>query len=430
MNNKSIIVKRIGKNDNDDLKEIKKLANSGGYKVCGVVTQKRKEDSEYNIGSGKVKTVYNITSKNNSRTVIFDNKLSPRQKYNLELFMPEEVRVIDKQILILEIFERRASTRKAQLEVELARLRYELPRISVKKHLSKKKEKPGFMGLGEYNNNKEKDIKNRIRRIEKELDKVEENKEKRRERRAQNGYNLISIAGFTNSGKSTLLRLLSKNIEKQKTIEDKHSDLNSKAKTNDEMFTTLQTTVWKGNFKTQDILVSDTIGFISDIPDWIISSFRATLDTVYNSNLVLLVLDITKDIEKIKEEINYYNNLRTENPRTLIVFNKIDKLSKEELNKKKKILNNNYEKTEFISAKNNENIDKLKQKIIKEIPDIKTETLQIRQKEETMTLISKIYNNSLVEKIQYVEDKVIIKFKAREQFINKIKQKMKKLPNS
>jgi len=142
--------------------KITDLAIAAGYSVVGTLTQSRDEDAAYHFGEGKVDQLAVKVNQSGAEAVIIDNRLGPYQTYNIGGKLPTGVEVIDRFTLILEIFGQRANTRKAQLQVELAELRYELPRIEAKASLAKRDERPGFMGLGEYDESREQDIKNQI----------------------------------------------------------------------------------------------------------------------------------------------------------------------------------------------------------------------------------------------------------------------------
>ena len=172
------------------------------------MTQTRTEDAAYMFGEGKVEEIAGVVASTGAEAVVVDNQVGPYQTYNIGGKLPTGVEVIDRFTLILEIFGQRANTRTAQLQVELAELRYELPRAEAKASLAKRDERPGFMGLGEYDESREQDIKAQIAEIRDELDRAVETEERRREKRRASGFDLVALAGYTNAGKSTLLRRL------------------------------------------------------------------------------------------------------------------------------------------------------------------------------------------------------------------------------
>ncbi|MDX1748468.1 MAG: GTPase HflX, partial [Halobacteriales archaeon] len=297
----AIIAKRVDSGAADTA-EIRELARAAGYEVRETLTQTRTEDAEFGFGAGKVDELVAATRENEATAVICDNRLGPYQTYNLGTRLPPETEVIDRFTLILEIFAQRAQTRKAQLQVELAQLRYELPRVEAKVSLARREEHPGFMGLGEYDESRERDIKSRISNIRAELERIEKTDSKRRKQRRESGFDLVALAGYTNAGKSTLLQRLADDIEVGEN-DDLHPDLDPTAEAQDRLFTTLGTTTRRMAMDRRDVLLTDTVGFVRDLPHWLVESFKSTLDEVYQADLVLLVVDVSDPVEEIREKL-------------------------------------------------------------------------------------------------------------------------------
>ena len=153
--NGSVIVAKRVEEGRPDTEEVRDLARAAGYTVAGEVTQTRTEDPALCLGEGKVAELAEVVAEVDATAVVFDNRLGPYQTFNLGTELPDGVEVIDRFRLILDIFGQRARTKKAQLQVELAELRYELPRAEAKASLAKRDERPGFMGLGEYDESRE-----------------------------------------------------------------------------------------------------------------------------------------------------------------------------------------------------------------------------------------------------------------------------------
>ncbi|WP_082682299.1 GTPase HflX, partial [Haloferax profundi] len=269
-----IVAKRVDRGD-AELTEITDLARAAGYEVVGHLSQTREEDAAYHFGEGKVGELAALVAREDAKAVIFDNRLGPYQTYNIAQKLPSDVEVIDRFTLILEIFGQRANTRKAQLQVELAELRYELPRAEAKASLAKRDERPGFMGLGEYDESRERDIKAQISRIKNELDAIADKEETRREQRRESGFDLVALAGYTNAGKSTLMQRLAADLEVGQN-DDLHPDLDPTAESQDKLFTTLGTTTRRAETGKHDVLLTDTVGFVSDLPHWLVESFKST----------------------------------------------------------------------------------------------------------------------------------------------------------
>ncbi len=195
--------------------ELEELAFSAGYVVAGTLFQFRNPDRKYQLGKGKVEELSFMVGEFGCEKVIFNNSLSVTQVYNISETC--RCKVMDRFQLILEIFAARATTHRAKLQVELAKLQYELPRAHTIISLLKKEERPGFMGLGGYEDSYEQDLKGRIRRIKKELQGTVKDNESLRLFRHEKGFSLVALAGYTNAGKSTLFQTL---VEEGTKVED------------------------------------------------------------------------------------------------------------------------------------------------------------------------------------------------------------------
>jgi len=397
-----------------DLEEILELANAGGYEVVDTVTQTRREDPATHVGEGKAEALAATVRASDADVVVFDNSLGPYQTYNLGGILPEGVEILDRFTLILEIFGQRAQTRKAQLQVELAELRYELPRAEAKTSLAKRDEHPGFMGLGEYDESREQDIKNQISRIRDELERIEQTEQSRRERRREGGFDLVALAGYTNAGKSTLLRRLAVDVAVDEN-EDLHPDLDATAESEDRLFTTLGTTTRRADVDDRDVLLTDTVGFISDLPHWLVESFKSTLDSVYRADLVLLVVDVSEDVEEIREKlVTSHDTLYERNEAPIVtVLNKIDQVEDRELDRKRDAISALAPNPVAVSGKEGLNVDALRERIVAELPDWERERLVLPMTEDTMSVVSWLHDEANVDDVEYGDDDVLVDFEAR-----------------
>ncbi|WP_336339340.1 GTPase HflX [Haloarcula brevis] len=419
---RAVIAKRVD-SGTADTEEIRDLARAAGYEVVDEVTQTRTEDPAYHLGEGKVTRLSNAVAREGAAVVIFDNQLGPYQTYNIGNELPERVRVIDRFRLILEIFGQRARTRKAQLQVELAELRYELPRAEAKASLAKRDERPGFMGLGEYDESREEDIKKQISNIRDELDSIEETERHRREQRRESGFDLVALAGYTNAGKSTLLRRLADDLDVDEN-DDLHPDLDTTAESEDRLFTTLGTTTRRAAVGKREVLVTDTVGFIQDLPHWLVESFKSTLGSVYHADLVLLVVDVSESVEEIREKlVTSHDTLYERNEAPIVtVLNKTDTVDDEEVRRKKDALSSLAPNPVAVSAKQGLNIDDLAERIDRELPDYERERLVLPMTDDTMSLVSWIHDHASVETVDY-GDQVVIEFEARPAIIEQSRAK-------
>ncbi|MEM2873816.1 MAG: GTPase HflX, partial [Nitrososphaerales archaeon] len=250
------------------------LAEAGGYEVAKLITQRYLSKAKYGIGSGKAEELKNMLKDLNADTILFDEKLKSVQIYNLAKLTGVEV--INRERLILEIFNKRASSAEAKLQVQLAELRYEIPRAREKVRLAKIGEQPGFFGLGRYDvDDYYRMIKKRTAIITKKLKQVSKRRELYRFQRLRTNLPLISFAGYTGAGKTSLFNIL----------------VSERKDTDKGLFTTLTTTTRSLQLSESRVLVSDTVGFISRLPPYMIEAFKATLEELTHANLVLLVID-------------------------------------------------------------------------------------------------------------------------------------------
>jgi GTP-binding protein HflX len=424
---KAVVAKRADEGT-ADLEEILDLASAGGYEVVDTVTQTRREDPAMHVGEGKAEELAAKVRASDADAVIFDNSLGPYQTYNLGGVLPDGVEILDRFTLILEIFGQRAQTRKAQLQVELAELRYELPRAEAKTSLAKRDEHPGFMGLGEYDESREQDIKNQISRIRDELERIEQTEQSRRERRREGGFDLVALAGYTNAGKSTLLRRLAVDMDVDEN-DDLHPDLDTTAESENRLFTTLGTTTRRADVEDRDVLLTDTVGFISDLPHWLVESFKSTLDSVYRADLVLLVVDVSEDVEEIREKlVTCHDTLYERNEAPIVtVLNKIDEVDDRELERKRDAISALAPNPVAVSGLAGSNVDALRERVVAELPDWERERLVLPMTEDTMSVVSWLHDEANVDDVEYGDDDVLVDFEARPAVVEQARSRAEEL---
>ncbi|HEY6163894.1 MAG TPA: GTPase HflX [Nitrososphaeraceae archaeon] len=331
------------------IKEATSLADTVGYSVERIVKQRHITQSRYGIGRGKAEEVKELVKQLEPEVIIFDEVLKPTQQYNLASLC--QVEIIDRERLILEIFERRASTAESRIQIKLAQLRYDMVRAREKVRLAKIGEQPGFFGMGKYDADiYYLDINKRAAVLKKKLEREEKRRDLHRVQRSKAGLSIISIAGYTSAGKTTLFNTL--------TGESKNAGQG--------LFTTLSTFTRAMKFNTRKVLVSDTVGFISKLPPYMIDAFKSTLHELTHSNLILLVLDISQSIEEIGRKldscIHIMNELGVPMTKVLYVLNKVDLISIDDAFDKSEYLGIPDSKKHIlpVSAKTGFNITQLK----------------------------------------------------------------------
>ena len=295
----------------DAIKEATSLADTVGYSVEKIVKQRHITRSKYGIGRGKAEEVKELVKQLKLGVIIFDEVLKPTQQYNLASLC--QVEIIDRERLILEIFERRASTAESRIQIKLAQLRYDMVRAREKVRLAKMGEQPGFFGMGKYDADiYYLDINKRAAVLKKKLEREEKRRDLHRVQRLKAGLSTVSIAGYTSAGKTTLFNIL--------TGESKNAGQG--------LFSTLSTFTRAMKLNTRKVLVSDTVGFISKLPAYMIDAFKSTLHELTHSDLILLVLDISQSIEemgrKLDSSIHIINELGVPMTKILYVLNKAD----------------------------------------------------------------------------------------------------------
>jgi GTP-binding protein HflX len=376
--------------------------------------QTRRPDSRYQIGAGKVEELAELVKNTDAEKVIFDNQLRTVQIYNLA--KATHVEVIDRFQLILEIFTRRATTTEAKLQIQLATLQNELKHAKEKVRLAKMREQPGFMGLGAYEADVYSEaIKRQVQTILKKLAKIREKRILHRERRMELGFLSISLAGYTNAGKSSLFNALAQ----------------ENAKVDKALFTTLSTTTRMVEFSNRRFLLTDTVGFIDRLPLSLIEAFHSTLEETIYSDLIILVLDLseTTEIAEKKNDIclETIDRLGAGGIPIITVLNKIDLIDEPERNLKLEAIKGKTKNPILISAKCETNLEVLKQQILKTLENYVRAQFSIPLTHETMHFISWVHEKAEVTREKYTDRSVQIVFEATPELTEQVRRKVEEL---
>lgn len=306
------------------MEELKNLAEALNVEVVGIVTQnlERVVPSHY-VGTGKIEEIKAFFEEADANLVIFNDELSPSQIRNLEHDLA--CKVIDRTMLILDIFGRRAKTREAQLQVELAQLQYMLPRL-VGLHASLSRQGGGtgggFKNRGAGETKLELDrrkIEDQISKIKKDLEQVKDQRETQRKQRRKNAVPVVSIVGYTNAGKSTIMNQLLQKVgqENNKQVFEK-----------DMLFATLETSVRQIDLQDNKIfLLTDTVGFVSKLPHHLVKAFRSTLEEARDADLLLHVVDVSNEEYRFMMDVTNetLKAVGVKDIPTIYVYNKSDK---------------------------------------------------------------------------------------------------------
>jgi len=402
----------FGKNNqslDDNLIELKELARTAGAFSVGEITQNRmKPDPATFLGKGKLNSIIKICKELECNLIIINNDLSPTHLKNIQKEAGEDIKIIDRTGLILDIFTKHARTKEAKTQVELAQLQYFLPRLTRQwTHLERQMGGVGTRaGAGETQIEVDRRLlRNQITKLKKELKKIE--KQRTTQNSSRSTSFRISLVGYTNAGKSTLMHTLT---QSDVLVEDK-------------LFATLDTTTRKLNLDcSNSIVMSDTVGFIQNLPHDLVASFRSTLGEIKNVDLLLMTHDASsKNLLLHIDTVNgVLNDLDVKDKKTITIFNKIDLINEDEFNGLKKRFKDGI----FISATCKTGIDTLKDKIeniIKE--NFIQETILIPYDKSNHVNSFYIQTNVISKKNRY--DGTEITIEGEEATIEKLKNMIK-----
>jgi GTP-binding protein HflX len=297
-----------------DTTEIRELAAAAGYAVVGEVTQRRREDPTYDLGRGKAEELMRLAGDAGAEAVIYDGSLSPGQTFSLGDLLPPGTAVIDRPRLVLELFADAADSRAADRQLELARLRYELPRLreAVARDASED------VRLRSEGDSRVLDVEKRIESAERALAEIADDRAARRAERRDAGFDLVALAGYTNAGKSTLARRLADEVDDPEfgdgseprggpeyvdAAEGDPGDADGPLAVADRPFETLSTTTRRATVGGRRALLTDTVGFLDGLPHESVRSFRTTIDAIRAADCALLVVDASDEPAALRRKL-------------------------------------------------------------------------------------------------------------------------------
>jgi GTP-binding protein HflX len=391
---------------NDSMKELEELAKAAGAEVVGSLIQNKQSiDAAFYMGKGKIEEIAAYSKSLDATVIIFNDELSGSQIRNIEDTVG--VKIIDRTTLILDIFAQRAMSKEGKLQVELAQLRYRLPRLyGMGGQMSRTGAGIGTRGPGEQKLEVDKrHILNRQSDIRKELKLVRKNRETQRIQRKKSKTPIVALVGYTNAGKSTLLN------ELIKTHKDYHKDKEVFQK--NMLFATLDVTLRKASLPNKkEFLVVDTVGFVSKLPHDLIEAFKATLEEVQYADLILHVIDATNESFEIQQKTTdkVLKELDIEDKKQILVYNKVDKLELD-------IYPKNHPDVVYISARQGINMDKLMNMIEEALMDDMYE-VNLLLPYDKANIFSELKNKYTIDDFEYVDSGIEVNVSLNEKDFN------------
>lgn len=390
----------------ESLDELGRLSETFGLEVVAKIpVALRQITSSTLIGKGKLEELFAVAEEYEADVIIFDEEISPQQQRNLEEIFKRPV--LDRTELILEVFAQRAQTKEARLQIELAKIRYEMPRLKrLWTHLSRQVSG----GVGASRGVGEKQIEldrrmlgHRMTRLQKEIEEVRAHRKTQRSARERGDIPIFAIVGYTNAGKSTLMRALT----------------NAEVLVEDKLFATLDTTTRKFFLpNNQQILLIDTVGFIRKIPHTLIAAFKSTLEEAIHTDILLHIVDASNSdaLEQAKTTLKVLEELGSSDQPILTVLNKIDRCEDPKMLTK---LRATYPHTVQISALKRTGFDELSQKMIEAV-ELLRKTVSLKIPQSHYALVSELMRVGRVISVEYEENDVLMEVDLPKRILSKV----------
>jgi GTPase len=401
----------------DYLGELARLCDTYGLEpVAKIACPIKKIDAGTFLGSGKLEEILTQGDQLGADVVVFDDEITPNQQRNLEKYFQRPV--IDRTELIIEVFAQRAQTREARLQIEMAKVKYQMPRLKrLWTHLSRQAGSGGggagggggggayLRGEGETQIELDRRmLKKRVAQLQKEIKEVEKQRETQRRQRVRTGIPTFAIVGYTNAGKSTLLNALTK---ADVFVEDK-------------LFATLDTTTRKFVLPNrQEILLVDTVGFIRKIPHTLVAAFKSTLEEAVHTDILLHLIDVSNPMAELQAEatMEVLKELNADKRPIITVLNKIDACQNPGIMYK---LRFKYPKTVPISALTGEGFDRLMELMVQEIGSLR-KTYRLRIPQSHYALVSELMREGRVIQCDYEDNDILIHVEVPSRLEPKVK---------
>ncbi len=398
---RALLVQSREYDEHDLLDEFQALAETAGYAVVEAIDIVGPKSARFAISSGKVEEIATHIDISKPDVVLFSPQLKSSQMYRLMEKWNVEVR--DRNQLILEIFSKHARTPQAKLQIEQARLEYELPFIRHQLRIQLQSEHTGARPVGEQVgagedllNIRTMELRRRIATIRSKLEKISDIQELKRKRRSKVGFLEVTLTGYTNAGKSTL-----------------HRDLTgSEVKVADQLFTTLSTKTRRIDIPGRQVVVSDSVGFISDLPPELLDAFNTTLMEIGNADVIILVVDATDSVNEMNRKvgacIDTFKEIGVNGIPLVVALNKIDLMEDISLRERITLLQDVGRAVVPISAKEETNLEELVLEVRRSLPALHRYHVTIPYESAGMRMLSWLHDNGHVEKEEFGENAIIV----------------------
>lgn len=395
--------------------EIQHLVEAAGYEVGAVLTQVRPEDPGTHLGAGKVEEVMQTARAMDASVIVIDGALTSGQARNLRLEQPEGTRLMDRYRLVLDIFAEQATDRRAQLQVELTQLQFELDwfnEVSDESLLTKYGEK----GSRRYQ------LQDRISTLKRKLAELPDPGERFRERRREEGFDLVTLAGYTNAGKSTLLHRLADDLTLGGAT-GSHPDQTGVAEIEDRLFKTLETTTRRATLDGRPVLCTDTVGYVRDLPHDLVVAFAETLSEAGTADVIVLITEASDPLDRFEAKLevacSVFDALDVSEDQVLPVLNKIDLVDDDTIEVRCDRLARFGADPVSISAKEGTNLEQLTEAIVEALPT-DAATIELPYGDEAMSFVSSAHERASVTEVEYTEDSVALDTSGRPDVIREL----------
>ncbi len=400
----ALLVQRRRPTEPDLMHELNALATTAGYSIGGTFDVVGRPSARFGLRSGKVEEIGTWVEINSPDIVFVSPSLRSSQVYRLMEKWGVEVR--DRTQLIFEIFYKHAQTLQAQLQIEQARLKYELPferhqiRMRLQKEHTGDRPTTDQVGIGEdLLNIQVQHLRRRIAAIGEKLERVSEAQKLKKKQRLQRGYFEVALAGYTNAGKSTLHDALT------------HSGVVSA----DELFTTLSTKTTALEIAGRRVVVSDSVGFISDLPRSLLKAFNTTLMAIADADVIVLVVDASDSMEEIDRKtrtcLDTFTRIGADGVPIVVALNKTDLVEPPEMSVREQALEPIGSGVIPVSAKEGLGLNQLLAEIDSHLPGMRSYSLRLHYGDGGMSLLSWLHDSAIIESENYTEDWIEIRAK-------------------